>query len=176
LHDLGITGSSLLDYNYPHKTQSLGGYIHKLLGSGKNIVNIDEIDKIEYIVGASFLIKKIVFNKIGLLPEEYFLYYEDSDYCFNARDVGFRVGTAVDSIVYHKEGGTTGTSKSIYNKSYMSDFYSFRSHKIFWKKYFKERYWLIYFQLVVYLVHRLLHGKFRNMLSLINAFFSEVKK
>ncbi|WP_457561089.1 glycosyltransferase family 2 protein, partial [Caminibacter sp.] len=45
--------------------------------------------------------------KKGLLPEEYFLYYEDTDYGFSAKIQGFKLGVCLNSVVYHKEGAST---------------------------------------------------------------------
>jgi hypothetical protein len=46
----------------------------------------------------------IVIEKIGLLPEDYFLYYEEVDYCFNTIRNGFSLAVALDNVAYHKEG------------------------------------------------------------------------
>jgi GT2 family glycosyltransferase len=169
----GITGSALFYYHEPSKIQTYGGYIDKVLGTGKHITDASAISKLEYIVGASFLIDKKVIDKIGVLSEEYFLYYEDTDYSFEARKNGFKLGVAVDSIVYHKEGGSTGSNKNIMQKSDFSDFHSFKSRKIFLKKHLPNSYKLIFFQLIIYIVHRALHGKFKNVIALLKAFVSK---
>ncbi|MBQ4133198.1 MAG: glycosyltransferase family 2 protein, partial [Desulfovibrionaceae bacterium] len=70
-------------------------------------LNPDEAEKkLDYINGASLLIRREVFEKIGLLPEEYFLYYEDADLCTAARRAGFRLGWAKESLVLHMEGAS----------------------------------------------------------------------
>ena len=169
-YEVGITGSALFYYSNPNKIQTYGGYIDKFLGTGKHITEKDNLNKLEYIIGASLLIDKKVVEKIGLLPEEYFLYYEDTDFCYTASKQGFTLATAVDSVVYHKEGGSTGASNSISQKSAFADYHSFKSRKIFQKKHFPNMYGLIYLQLVIYVIHRLLFGKFENAASLIKAF------
>jgi len=108
IKDLGLTSSKLVYYHTPDKIQAYGGTINKFFGTASHIMNKNEIEeKLDYIVGASFLINKKVIDKIGLLPEEYFLYFEETDYCFNARNNGFKLGIDLNSIVYHKEGGST---------------------------------------------------------------------
>jgi GT2 family glycosyltransferase len=172
-NDLGISGSALMYYHEPKKVQAYGGHINKFFGTSKHILNKDDIEKkLDYIVGASFLIDKKVIDKIGLLPEEYFLYYEDTDYSFNARKNGFKIGVALDSLVYHKEGGSTGTNKSIQNKSAFSDFESFKSRKIFYKKHMGKEYFLIYLQFMIYALHRLLNMKIKNVIQLWKALLS----
>jgi GT2 family glycosyltransferase len=169
LHKTEITGSSLYRYDNKESVQTYGGYIDKLLGNGKDIKELKELDKLEYIVGASMLIKKKLIDQIGLLSEDYFLYYEDADYGYRAREHGCKLGVCVDSIVYHKEGGSTGSSRSILEKSAFSDYHSFKSRKYFLKKYLPSTSMLIYFQLAIYLIHRLAYGKFANMSGLIKA-------
>ena len=51
----------------------------------------------EYIPGAAMLVKKEVFEKIGLLPNEYFLYFEDADFCLRAQMAGFKISHKVSS-------------------------------------------------------------------------------
>ena len=85
---------------------------------------------------ASFLINKKVINKIGLLPEEYFLYLEETDYCFNARNNGFKLGIDTNSLVYHKEGASIGSSsKDNNNKSEFADLLFIKNRIKFHKKY-----------------------------------------
>jgi len=107
-NNLGLTSSKLIYYHTPEKIQAYGGSINKFFATASHIMDEKDIEKkLDYIVGASFLINKKVIDKIGLLPEDYFLYYEETDYCFNARNNGFKLGIDVNSIVYHKEGGST---------------------------------------------------------------------
>ena len=133
---IGICGSTLMYYDDPKKVQAYGGTINKFFGTSKHILDKNDIDtKLDYIVGASFLIHKKVIDKIGLLPEEYFLYYEETDYCFNANNNGFKLDVAIDSIVYHKEGGSTGANQNANKKSEFSDLLSIKNRIYFSKKY-----------------------------------------
>jgi len=56
-----------------------------------------------YISGACLLIKKEVINKIGLMPEEYFLYYEDTDWNFRAKRAGYKSVLVPAAKIWHKE-------------------------------------------------------------------------
>lgn len=44
----------------------------------------------EYVTGASMLVRREVFEQVGLLPERYFLYFEETDFNVRARRVGWR--------------------------------------------------------------------------------------
>jgi len=62
--------------------------------------------KIDYVSGCCMLIKKSVFEKIGLLDEKFFLYFEDADFCLRAKKIGFKIAVEPKSIVLHKLTGT----------------------------------------------------------------------
>ncbi|WP_342439232.1 glycosyltransferase family 2 protein [Paenibacillus sp. FSL L8-0436] len=52
--------------------------------------------------GACFLLKRNLLEKLGLLDEHYFHYFEETDYCFNANYSGFRVLFCPASTIYHE--------------------------------------------------------------------------
>ncbi len=56
---------------------------------------------------ACALVKRSVFEHIGLLDENMFLYFEDVDFGLRARIAGFRVVYCPNCIVYHARGGST---------------------------------------------------------------------
>ena len=53
------------------------------------------------------LIKKEVIEEIGVLSEDYFLYYEDTDYCLRAEKAGWHCVLAPESHVWHKISQST---------------------------------------------------------------------
>lgn len=155
-NNIGICGSTLMYYHQINKVQAYGGTVNKFFGTSKHIFNKNEIEeKLDYIIGASFLIDKKVIKNIGLLPEKYFLYYEETDYCFNARKHGFKLGIEIQSIVYHKEGASTKepNPKEI---SEFIDVLSLKNRIIFHKKY--------------------LGGGFRLYLGMIPVIFNRIKR
>jgi hypothetical protein len=135
--DVGICGSVLMYYHDPIKVQAYGATLNKFFGTCKQIKDKKEIEhKLNSVIGASFFIQKKVIDKIGLLPEDYFLYMEETDYCFNAKRCGFKLGSAIESIVYHKEGASIGSSsKDNNNKSEFADLLSIKNRIKFHRKY-----------------------------------------
>ncbi len=139
----GISGSTLMYYDEPEKVQAYGGTINKFFGVGRHLIEKKEIKgKLDYIVGASFLIDKRVLNKIGLFPEEYFLYYEEVDYCFKARNNGFNFCVCLESMVYHKEGVSTGVTSKKGKSSEFSDLLILKNRKTFSAKYLNNKFGL----------------------------------
>jgi len=60
------------------------------------------IMEFDYVTGCAMLIKRKLFEEIGLFDTSFFMYYEDSDFCRRARDRGFRIMCVGDAIVWHK--------------------------------------------------------------------------
>ena len=54
------------------------------------------------------LVKREVFERIGLLAEEYFFSFEDLDFCLRARAAGFTTVCSGASRGYHEGGQTIG--------------------------------------------------------------------
>lgn len=55
----------------------------------------------DYANGASMLIRLALVPIVGLIPEDYFLYFEETDYALRCQSRGFRVVVAPDSVVRH---------------------------------------------------------------------------
>lgn len=62
----------------------------------------------EYIPNCCSLFRADIFEKVGLLPERYFIYYEDVDHGIQIRNAGYRLVTDTKATVYHQQGGTAG--------------------------------------------------------------------
>jgi GT2 family glycosyltransferase len=82
-----------------------GGKIDCLWGRTKHIelpnFPIVQFYNLDYVSGCSMLIKMPVIEKIGLLDERYFLYFEDADYCLRAKKAGFKIAVDQKSIITH---------------------------------------------------------------------------
>ncbi len=52
--------------------------------------------------GAAMLVKREVFEAVGLLRQDYFLYYDDTEFSWRARLAGFNIGFVEASVCYHK--------------------------------------------------------------------------
>jgi GT2 family glycosyltransferase len=66
----------------------------------------------DWISGASLMVRKEVFEEIGLLDEKYFLYFEEVDFCTRARKAGWEIWFVPESRVVHLEGSSTGIKQT----------------------------------------------------------------
>lgn len=65
---------------------------------------------VDWVAGASMMIRRKVFDQIGLLDEGYFLYFEELDFCLRARRAGWPCWYVPQSRVMHISGQSTGVS------------------------------------------------------------------
>lgn len=65
---------------------------------------------VDWVAGASMMIRSDVIKDIGLMDERYFLYFEEVDYCLQARRAGWQCWYVPHSRVMHISGQSTGVS------------------------------------------------------------------
>jgi GT2 family glycosyltransferase len=84
------------------------GPLSRLLSSKEVLLERPEgDDAVEWISFACVLIRREVFESVGLLDENYFMYYEDVDYSRRAREHGWKIAWETGARVTHLRGGTT---------------------------------------------------------------------
>jgi N-acetylglucosaminyl-diphospho-decaprenol L-rhamnosyltransferase len=71
----------------------------------------DAAHECDWVSGASMIVRREVFDRIGLLDEGFFLYFEEVDLCRRAKRAGWSVWYAPVSRVVHLEGSSTGISR-----------------------------------------------------------------
>ncbi|MGN8070052.1 glycosyltransferase family 2 protein [Mucilaginibacter sp. 22184] len=78
-----------------------------------------------YCHGASMMIRKEAVDKAGLMSENYFLYYEEVDWCEHIMNAGYKVWICTDALIYHKE------SVSVGKKSKLKEYFMNRNRILF---------------------------------------------
>ncbi len=163
---LGLCGSTLLYEAQRDIVQALGGArYNRWLGTVAHVgqhqplaQHIDEEaveGQIDYLIGASILASRAFLERIGLLQEDYFLYFEELDWAARARGT-FGLGYAAKSLVYHKEGSSIGGSDAAKDsKSYTSDFYSLRNRVRFTRRFYPYALPSVYLGMLAALLNRL---------------------
>ncbi len=69
----------------------------------------DAVADVDSIVGAFMLIRRSVIDAIGMLDERFFMYCEDEDWCWRAKQAGGRVVYHPGLVVHHRKGSSTRT-------------------------------------------------------------------
>lgn len=119
--DVAILGARLMYYHAPDLVQGVGGYFKLWLARGghlgfnvaaEDLPPLAEIERdMAYVMGASMFLPVATYDSIGPMSEDYFLYFEELDWAERLkRAKAGRQSVALDAVVYHKEGGSIGSS------------------------------------------------------------------
>lgn len=119
-------------HQYPNKFKGniiwyAGGVI-----DWKNVMafhrGVDEVDRnqfddqsqTDFATGCCLALSKESLDRLGLMDEKYFLYYEDTDWSCKAKKLGMKVLYEPTSVVWHKNAGSTGGSGSTMHRYYQT--------------------------------------------------------
>ncbi|MEW6040899.1 MAG: glycosyltransferase family 2 protein [Elusimicrobiota bacterium] len=74
----------------------------------ENKFEANDIINMSFLSGCAILVRSDVIKKVGMMDENYFLFYEDIDWCCRMRKAGFKVVSVPAAKIWHKESRTTG--------------------------------------------------------------------
>jgi len=121
--DAGIVGASIEDEHgvtqrsahlFPSPLGELDeaaelGVLSRIIGSrAKSIAASDRPCVCDWVSGACFAIRRKVLEQVGPLDEGFFLYFEETEFCFRARRLRWSCWFVPGARVVHKEGSSTG--------------------------------------------------------------------
>ena len=94
----------------------------------------DQPRRMEYAPTCCMLVHRSVFQAIGLMDESYFVYFDDTDFCWRMRQQGQSLGYWPEATLVHKVGGSTGgvTSPFTVRITARNRLYFLRKHFGFW--------------------------------------------
>lgn len=104
----GIVGPKIRSLEDRSQISEAGGTLypwiaqHRLRGKGEEDTGqYDEPERVDFVSGACMLVRRDVFESIGLIPTFYFLQWEDIDFCTAADRGGYDIVYWPDAVVYH---------------------------------------------------------------------------
>jgi hypothetical protein len=140
--DIGVVGCRLV--NAQGRLVHAGTYMpvpsywgQEYPGDEKDIGQYSGDAEVEGVIFACAYIKKELIDKVGPLDEDYFSYFEDTDYCMKARRAGFRVFRCGSATVKHLENASTDLNRMDFSGTFR------RSRETFltkWKDQVDSRY------------------------------------
>lgn len=89
----------------------------------------DKIEETDYVSGCGMFIKREVLEKIGLLDDKYFLYYEDADFSIKAKKAGFQLLFVPKAKMWHFNAGSSEVGGPL------QDYYMTRNRLLFGMRY-----------------------------------------
>jgi GT2 family glycosyltransferase len=128
----------------------------KLMGKGLvDSGNIDKI-KIDHAVGSAMLINRKVIDKIGFLNENYFAYYEETEWQTRAQKSEFKISWVPTAKLWHKVGFSTGGGRTP-----LSAYYLVRNRGYFIKRWAKYKL-IAYLIWLIEIIMRVIYGLIKN--------------
>ena len=128
-----------------------------------------KINEVDWISGCCILIKTSLVEKVGLLDENFFAYFEDVDWSIRMQESGHRLGLVENSIVYHHGSKSLSNSVSEGVLSPLIHYLNIKNHIYLIKKH-KNKFNLFgtfvfqiskFFSYVIYFIIRLRFKKLR---------------
>ena len=134
---IGMCGTRVHFYHRPDRIQVLNGHRFdaftgrswgiegdKPVSTGFDRAAVEATT--DFVMGASLGVSRGYVETVGLMEERYFLYFEEIDWAWRNRG-RFRIGFADGAVVYHKEGGSIGSSSRRGGRSRLSEYHLMRS-------------------------------------------------
>ena len=123
-----IIGCVIKSYFDQDKTIFYGGAEINFNSATISVIkNESKTARMDYVCGGSLFSHTKHFKDIGLLPEEYFLFWEEADWCYQAGKKGYNMLACPTAICYDKISTTIG-------KGFFADYYYTRNGLLFLEK------------------------------------------
>jgi hypothetical protein len=178
--DRAVCGSVIHFFDRPDLIQALGGnrFNHltgiaarsegRFLNESEPFCPAATADRLAYVSGCSMLLPRRFLEEVGLMDEDYFLYYEEIDW-FTRAGEGFPPCVAPDAHIYHREGSAIGSPGWKRRATAFADFHLYRSRFLFMKKHHPTRLPLCFFAALLASGKCLLRGQVANVRAVLMA-------
>jgi GT2 family glycosyltransferase len=165
-----IIGSVIKFHEEPGKVYSYGGAkVNFNTATVDFITKPEEHSAIDFITGGSLFVYASAFKEVGLLPENYFLYWEETDWCYHAKSIGYRLVVCPGAICYDKVSTTIG-------RSFMADYYYTRNGLLFTSKYKKEKVPVALFMTLLRMFKRIMGGQWKRSYGVYKGMLAFLKR
>ena len=132
----GAASSKILYYNSDNIIQYAGSTcVNPLTGRNKRVGSMekdrgqyDQLRETDLAHGCAMMVPKRVIDKVGMMPELFFLYYEEIDWCETIKRGGYKIFYVPASKVFHKE------SMSVGKNSTLKTYYMTRNRLLFMRR------------------------------------------
>lgn len=105
---IGAAQPKIVHHDDPSKIDAAGGLVdlwtsrHKLIKKATAGPRTD----LTMVHGAAFFVRRAVVEQVGFLDEDYYSYWEETDFCLRTRRAGWRLACNPNCVVHHKIGQT----------------------------------------------------------------------
>ena len=125
-HQVEMSCPKIMYYDAPDRIWAAGGKFepwagYRALHLGEGEVDRGQHDRarlVTYGPTCCVLIKKEVFDRVGLMDERYFVYSDDADFMYRAMKAGVKLIYRPEAKLFHKVGSLTGGAESAFQIQY----------------------------------------------------------
>jgi GT2 family glycosyltransferase len=133
---IGMVSPKIIFYGTDRLIQYAGSNpINRFTGRGvgigsrqKDVGQFNDVRPTALIHGAAMMVPMEIIRRVALMPDLFFLYYEELDWCEMIKRAGYKIFYAGNSEIYHKE------SVSVGRNSPMKTFYMTRNRLVFMRR------------------------------------------
>lgn len=118
----GMVSPKIRYFDQPHTLQYMGYTPMNYFTARNSCIGQFETDKGQYdhltgptgyVHGAAMMVKRECIEKAGLMAENFFLYYEELDWCDHIKKAGYQAWLAANALIYHKESISVGKDSAL---------------------------------------------------------------
>jgi GT2 family glycosyltransferase len=119
---IGIVSPKIRYFDQPDMLQYMGYTPMNYVTARNKCIGQFEIDKGQYdnltgetgyAHGAAMMLRKQCLEKAGLMAENFFLYYEELDWCDHIKKAGYQAWLITGALIYHKESVSVGKNSAL---------------------------------------------------------------
>ena len=172
--NVGICSPMICEYNQRNKVQSSGCSINYWTGETPFFNYMRDVNEVEnsiitcdYVGGACMVFKSQVVKEIGYIPEVYFLFYEETEWCSKIKKKGYRIICNCFARVYHK--GSVAVNK----KEGLKEHYMCRNRVLFIRRNSSriQKVFFYVYIIIAMFVNALVKGQWKRMLYYFEGLF-----
>jgi len=123
--EIGMLCPKIVYFTKPNYLWYAGAYLNPRsiyfsyhIGMGqKDNEQYDQIKETSYVAGTALFTKREVIEKIGLLDEIFFMYTEEVDWNYRAKQIGYKLIYFPETVVYHKVNPITKETRLGYREN-----------------------------------------------------------
>lgn len=148
-----ITGATIRSYSGNRDLLFYGGFkVNFFSATVSSIEQTTSVNRLDYISGGCLFTHASNLELLGLLPEEYFLYWEETEWCYLAKQKGFGLYVCTAALCYDKISTVIG-------KDFKANYYYSRNGLRFVSKFRRQCIPVVLFFVGLRLLKRILSGR-----------------
>jgi len=152
---LALLGSTVLDAQQRDRVQCAGGCryyplltVFRPVWAGHTLSAVlaqPHPPRLDYVYGAALFLRASAVRQVGELNEEYFLFYEELDYCQRLKQADYQIAWCREALVYHQGSASIGRpGQAARERIVFANYYENLSTLKYSRRFYPRRFWLIF--------------------------------